>query len=110
MLVPQFGQVRPPQGHLIRLADLRRCSCSRPHLGQVTFCSKPFPRAISQTEFRLRPHFPDLPADSAAIFSKTPLNSAATMATKRNTMLPILEALRPAIRGLILTPKPPQLC
>jgi len=107
MLVPHFGQVRPPQKNFIRFTDLRRCSCSRPHLGQVTFRSNPLPCAMSQTEFRLRPHFPDRAADSAAIISKRPLNTAATTATKRNTMLPILEALRPAVRGLILTPESP---
>lgn len=57
---------------------------------------------MSQTELRLTPHLPDLAADSAAILITAPLSTAATMATKRNIMLPILEALRPTGLRLIL--------
>ena len=83
--------------------DILRCACSRPHVGQVTFRSNPLPRAMSHTEFKLIPHLPDRPAVSVAIVSTTPLSTMVTMATKRNTMLPSLEALRPAGRGHILT-------
>ena len=94
MLVPQLGQVHPPQRDSLRLTSfLRRC-CSRPHPGQVTFRSNPLPATTSQTEFRLRPHFPDLPAVSVAIISKTPPSTTATITLKRNTMLSILEKLR----------------
>jgi hypothetical protein len=91
MLVPQFGQVHPPERNSLRLADFLRCSCSRPQLGQVTFRSNPLPATTSQTEFKLRPHFPDLPAVSVAILSKTPASTTVIIKTKRNAMLSILE-------------------
>ena len=69
--------------------DILRGACSRPQVGQVTVRSIPLPRAISQTEFRLMPHFPDLPAVSVAMVSTTPLSTAVIIATKRNTMLPV---------------------
>jgi hypothetical protein len=94
MLVPQFGQVHPPPRNSLRLTGFLRCSCSRPHPGQVTFRSNPLPATTSQTEFRLRPHFPDLPAVSVAIISKTPPSTTATITLKRNIMLSILEKLR----------------
>src|ERR1022692_3338177 len=86
MLVPQFGQVHPPPRNSLRLTGFLRCSCSRPHPGQVTFRSNPLPATTSQTEFRLRPHFPDLPAVSVAIISKTTQSTTATITLKRNTI------------------------
>jgi hypothetical protein len=103
MTVPQSGQVHPAQRNLAKFSDILRCACSRPHVGQVTFRNNPLPRAMSQTEFKLIPHLPDRPAVSVAIVSTTPLSTAVIMATKRNTMLPILEALRRGVLGLILT-------
>jgi hypothetical protein len=94
MLAPQFGQVRPPLRNSLRITGFLRCSCSRPHLGQVTFRSNPLPATTSQTEFKLRPHFPDLPAVSVAIISKTPASTTAIITTNRNAMLSILETLR----------------
>jgi hypothetical protein len=94
MLVPQSGQVQPPSRNSVSLAGFLRRSCSRPHLGQVTFRSNPLPLAMSQTEFRLRPHFPDLPAVSVAIISKTPPSTTVTITTKRNIMLSLLKSLR----------------
>ena len=94
MLVPQSGQVQPPRRNSVRLTGFLRRSCSRPHFGQVTFRSNPLPPAMSQTEFRLRPHFPDLPAVSVAIISKTPPSTTVIITMKRNTMLSILETLR----------------
>jgi hypothetical protein len=103
MRVPQSGQLHPPQRNSVSFNDILRCACSRPHVGQVTFRSNPLPCAMSHTEFRLIPHFPDLPVVSVAIVSTTPLSTTVIMATTRNIMLPFLEALRPAGRGLILT-------